>query len=234
MQVTMISPHVYQVTLKIVNVFILRTAAGLILVDTGPSGSKQLLFDAIGEIGSRVDDLQHIIVTHSHYDHSGSLADIVSAVNVPVYMRPHDARLIRQGIAYRFKSEAINHLLGIATVGSRIRLPYINVKAVKQITEVDDNDWIGGKGLLQVIHSPGHWPGQITLFFAGDGGVMIAADAAENHGALRLPSQYQSKDECLATIKKISSFDFNTAVFSHGEPILNRASEIFKIVFGLN
>lgn len=234
MDVTMISPHVYQVTLKIVNVFIIRTAAGLILVDTGPSGSKQLLFDAIKKIGSQVNDLKHIIVTHSHYDHSGSLADIVSEVNVPVYMHPHDARLIRKGIAYRFKSDTINHMLHIATFGSRIRLPYINIKEVKHIIEVNDYDWIAGKGFLRVIYSPGHWPGQITLFYPSEGGVMIAADAAENHSGLQLPSTYQSKDECVATIKKISSFDFNTAVFSHGDPILSRASEIFNIVFGLN
>ncbi|MDB5142073.1 MAG: hypothetical protein JWQ66_786, partial [Mucilaginibacter sp.] len=41
-------------------------------------------------------------------------------------------------------------------------------------------------------------------------------------------------DECLATIKKISAFNFNIAVFSHGGPILNNAAEIFTTVFGLN
>lgn len=149
-------------------------------------------------------------------------------------MHPHDAMLIRKGVAYRFKQNIINNILRIASIGSRIKLPYINVKPVNQITEVGDGNWIPNEGLLRVIYSPGHWPGQITLFYQGNGGILIAADAAENHSVLRLPPQYQSKNDCLATIKKISSFDFNTAVFSHGDPILNRASEIFKIVFGLN
>jgi glyoxylase-like metal-dependent hydrolase (beta-lactamase superfamily II) len=234
MDVAMISPNVYQVTLKIVNVFIVRIPVGLILVDTGPAGSKQYIFDAIKRIGNRPDDIKHIIVTHSHHDHSGSLADIVKEVNAPVYMHPHDAMLVRKGVAYRFKLDVINNIVGIITIGSLIRLPYINIKPVKQITEVDDGDWIPGKGYLRVIHSPGHWPGQIALFYPGDGGVIIAADVAENHSRLRLSPGYQNKDECLATIKKISAYDFNIAVFSHGEPILNRASEIFKIVFGLN
>jgi glyoxylase-like metal-dependent hydrolase (beta-lactamase superfamily II) len=217
MNTVIITPQIYQISLKIVNVFIIRIPIGLILIDTGPAGSKPLIFEAIRKIGFQPDDIQHIIVTHSHHDHSGSLADIVREVNATVYMHPHDAMLVRKGVAYRFQLNAINRLFGIITVGSLIKLPYINIKPVKQITEVNDGDWIPDIGSLRVIHSPGHWPGQIALFYPGNGGVIIAADVAENHSRLQLSSGgYQDKDECLATIKRISSFDFNIAVFSHG------------------
>lgn len=114
MHVALVSPNIYQVTLKIVNVFLVRIPAGLILVDTGPRGSKQPIFDAVKEIGHHSADIKHIIVTHAHHDHSGSLADIVNEVNAPVYMHPHDAALVRQGVAYRFKSNIKNHILSIA------------------------------------------------------------------------------------------------------------------------
>jgi glyoxylase-like metal-dependent hydrolase (beta-lactamase superfamily II) len=234
MDTVMITPQIYQLSLKIVNVFIIRIPLGLILIDTGPAGSKPLIFEAIRKIGNQPDDIKHIIVTHSHHDHSGSLADIVREVNATVYMHPHDATLVRKGVAYRFQLNAINRLFGIITIGSLIKLPYINIKPVKQITEVNDGDWIPDISGLRVIHSPGHWPGQIALFYPGDGGVIIAADVAENHSRLQLSPGYQDKDECLATIKKISGFAFNIAVFSHGGPILNNASEIFTTVFGLN
>ena len=229
-----ITSQIYQVSLKIVNVFIIRIPTGLILIDTGPAGSKPLIFDAIKKLGYQAGDIKHIIVTHSHHDHSGSLADIVRETKATVYMHPHDAMLVRKGIAYRFQMKVMNRLLGIATFGSRIKLPYINIKPVEQITEVNDNDWIPGPGGLRVIHSPGHWPGQIALYYPGNGGVIIAADVAENYSQLKLSPGFQDKDECLATIKKISGFNFNIAVFSHGEPILNNAAEIFTIVFGLN
>ncbi len=234
MDTVTITSQIYQVSLKIVNVFIICIPAGLILIDTGPAGSKPLIFDAIKKIGYLPDDIKHIIVTHSHHDHSGSLADIVREVNATVYMHPHDAMLVRKGIAYRFQLNAINWVFGIISIGSRIKLPYINIKPVKQITEVNDGDWIPDIGVLRVIHSPGHWPGQIALYYPGSSGVIIAADVAENHSQLKLSPGYKDKDECLATIKKISGFDFNIAVFSHGEPILNHASEIFTTVFRLN
>ena len=232
MNTVIITPQIYQISLKIVNVFIIRIPIGLILIDAGPAGSKPLIFEAIRKIGFQPDDIKHIIITHSHHDHSGSLADIVREVNAAVYMHPHDAMLVRKGVAYRFQLNAINRLFGIITIGSLIKLPYINIKPVKQITEVNDGDWIPDRGGLRVIHSPGHWPGQIALFYPGNGGVIIAADVAENHSRLQLSSGYQDKDECLATIKRISGFDFDIAVFSHGEPILNHASEIFTTVFG--
>jgi glyoxylase-like metal-dependent hydrolase (beta-lactamase superfamily II) len=229
-----ITPQIYQVPLQIVNVFIVIIRADLILIDTGPAGSKHLVFDAIKQIGFQPSDIKHIIVTHSHHDHSGSLAEIVSEVNATVYMHPEDAKLVRKGIAYRFQRKVMSWFFYIITINSLIKLPYITVKSVRQITDVYDGDWIPGTDGVCVIYAPGHWQGQIALFHPANGGVIIAADAVENHISLKLPPAYVDLDECLATIKKISAFDFRIALFSHGEPILDHASEVFKIVFGLN
>jgi glyoxylase-like metal-dependent hydrolase (beta-lactamase superfamily II) len=229
-----ITSQIYQIPLQIVNVFIVIIPTGLILIDTGPAGSKHLVFDAIKQIGFQPSDIKHIIVTHSHHDHSGSLAEIVSEVNAAVYMHPEDAKLVQKGIAYRFQVKGTSMLFSIITLGSLIKLPYINIKPVKEIVHVYDGDSIPGSGGVRVIYAPGHWPGQIALFHPTNGGVIIAADAVENHNRLKLPPGYLDKDECLATIKKFFAFDFSIALFSHGEPILNHASEVFKIVFGLN
>jgi glyoxylase-like metal-dependent hydrolase (beta-lactamase superfamily II) len=131
-----ISPNFYQVSLPEVNVFVNKTKAGLILIDTGPPGSKEAIFQAIRIIGSDPKDIRHIIVTHAHYDHSGSLADILQEVNATVYMHPAEAELIQKGIAHRFKSKKANRLLCAITTRSAIKLPHLNVKPVKNITAV--------------------------------------------------------------------------------------------------
>lgn len=234
MDPVIITPKIYQVPLQIVNVFIVSSADCLTLIDTGPAGSKPLIFDAITQLGFQPSDIKHIIVTHSHHDHSGSLADIVSEVNATVYMHPDDAALVRRGVAYSFRKKTARRLFRIITLGSFIKLPYINIKPVQQITEVNDGDKIPGPDGLRVIHAPGHWSGQIALYYPGYSGVVIAADSAENLDYLRLPSEYTDMDECLATARKISSLNFSIALFSHGEPMLSHASENFKIVFGVN
>ncbi len=234
MDAVAITPKIYQIPLRIVNVFLISSTDGLTLIDTGPSGSKPIIFDAIRKIGFQPTDIKNIIVTHSHHDHSGSLADILTEVNATVYMHPDDAALIRKGIAYNFRIKSAKRVINIITIGSLIKLPYINVKPVRQITEVNEGDMIPGSDGLKVIHAPGHWPGQIALYYPGDGGIVIAADSVENLDHLRLPSEYVSRTECLSTIKKLISYNFRTALFSHGEPMLRYATENFKITFGLS
>src|ERR1700743_482208 len=136
-----ISPNFYQVSLAEVNVFIAKTKAGLTLIDTGPPGSKADIFQAIRNIGFDPKDIKHIIVTHAHYDHSGSLADIVKEVDATVYMHPADAELVENGIAHRFKSRSANKLLYALTADSVIKLPHLNVKPVKNIVTVKDREW---------------------------------------------------------------------------------------------
>jgi glyoxylase-like metal-dependent hydrolase (beta-lactamase superfamily II) len=234
MDPVIITPKIYQVPLKIVNVFLIISADGLILVDTGPAGSKAVIFDTIRTIGFQPADIKHIIVTHSHHDHSGSLADILTEVDATVYMHPEGAEYVRKGVAYNFRVRSARRLFKIITIGSLIKLPYLNIKPVQQITEVNEGDIIPGPDGLQVIHAPGHSPGQIALYYPGDGGIILTADSAENLDYLRLPSQYVSRSECLSTIKKLIVFEFRMALFSHGEPIMRYASENFKVAFGLN
>ena len=229
-----ISPSFYQVSLFEVNVFITKTKTGLILIDTGPPGSKNAIFRAIRNIGFDPKDIQHIIVTHAHYDHSGSLADILKEVNATTYMHPADAELVQNGIAHRFRSRNTNKLLHILTAGSIIKLPYLNIKPVKDIVTIKDMEWLPDGAGLQVIYAPGHCKGQIALFSPENGGIMIAADIAENISHLKLTPKCHNLHKCLATIKRISMMDFNMALFSYGRPILCGASDYFKRAFGFD
>lgn len=229
-----INPNFYQIPLPQVNVFIIKSPGGLILIDTGPAGSKIPIFNAIKSIGLHPVDIKHIIVTHAHHHHSGSLADIVSEVNATVYMHPVDAALVKQGIAYRFKSKTLGKIIDVLTLGSLIKFPRLNIKPVQQIVAVKDGDWIPDSTGLRVIYAPGHSRGQIALYYPNHKGIVMAADVAENIERLKLTPVYHDLHKCLSTISNLARMDFNIALFSHGEPILNDASKIFKEAFGFD
>jgi glyoxylase-like metal-dependent hydrolase (beta-lactamase superfamily II) len=53
MEVLPITENVFQLTLPIVNVFLVDHLAGLILIDTGPQGSRDLIFEGIRHIGKQ-------------------------------------------------------------------------------------------------------------------------------------------------------------------------------------
>ena len=90
-----------EISLKNVNVHLISADTALILIDVGSAGSETAIFDAICHIGHQPADLTHIVVTHCHPDHAGSLAAIQAETNALTLMHPLDADMVRQGRAMR-------------------------------------------------------------------------------------------------------------------------------------
>ena len=76
MAVKQVVPGLWQVTLSFVNAFLFDTGNGLALIDTGIPGSSLAILEAITAIGREPTDIRQILVTHCHYDHSGSVAEM--------------------------------------------------------------------------------------------------------------------------------------------------------------
>ena len=173
-----ITPSVYEIPLGHVNAFLINHDE-LTLIDTGLEGNAHKLMRAIEQIGRTASDIRHIIVTHCHSDHTGSLAAIQKACNATTYMHPIDAALVRQGNAMRPVTPAPG-LINKALYRTLI------VNAPKQITpaqidrEVEDGTTLEIAGGIEAIHTPGHCAGQLALFWPQEGGVLFAADTASN------------------------------------------------------
>ena len=54
------------------------------VVDTGISGNGEAIVDYIRKIGRSPTDLRWILVTHFHFDHSGSAAELKDLTNAQV------------------------------------------------------------------------------------------------------------------------------------------------------
>jgi len=96
------------------------------------------------------------------------------------------------------------------------------IPAPRPITAVADTDTVFG---LTVIHTPGHTPGHIALLepslrvlFAGD------AINGANPGVAG-PNPAYTPDMALAieSARRLGSFDYDTVVFGHGEPVIGDA-----------
>src|SRR5580765_8622903 len=79
---------------EIIATAILHGTAGVALVDPGPSTTLDNLTTALTRKGIRFADVRHILVTHIHLDHSGSVGSILEKyphIDVVVHGRgaPH-------------------------------------------------------------------------------------------------------------------------------------------------
>jgi len=79
---------------------------------------------------------------------------------------------------------------------------------------------------LQIIETPGHTPGHISVLDP-IAGILVAGDALNGaDGGVAGPTPDFSDDIDLAnaSVAKIAGFDFEIALFGHGEPVLAGAS----------
>lgn len=220
---------VYAVPLRIVNAFLLRTGSGLVLIDTGVPGSEEKILGAIRGIGSRAQDVERILVTHLHADHTGSLAALKEATGAPAVMHPLDAEMVRRGETLRPTRPGpglINRI--IALLMSLMPRPGMEPLEIEE--EVEDGDEVAGD--LRVIHVPGHAAGQLAFLWPQQGGVIFAADAAANVLGLGYAPVYENLDEGRRSLARLAGLEFEVACFGHGSAIVGGAAQRFRQKWG--
>lgn len=228
MSTTEIIPGVlWQVSLRIVNVFVLNDGNELTVIDTGTPGSEGTIAKAIEGIGRNPTDVTRIIVTHCHPDHAGSLAALKRITNAPAAMHSEDAAMIRRGDAMRPISPApgfprrLLFRMFVAPAPRRVESAAIEV-------ELADGAPLGG---LRAVHAPGHCAGQVALLWPSHG-VLIVGDAAANMMGLGLSLGDEDLELGKRSLARLATLDFEIACFGHGAPIKRGAAARFQELWG--
>jgi glyoxylase-like metal-dependent hydrolase (beta-lactamase superfamily II) len=200
--------------------------APLLLVDTGVPGSAPRILGAVAELGRRPEDVQAIVATHLHVDHTGSLAELKRLTGATVMLHPADAELVAQGKGAR-------HMNPAPTEESRAFVAQMNASerrmepcaADRLLADGDELPVAGG---VRVVHAPGHAAGQVALLWPRGGGVLIAADALANRGGLGWSVGYEDLALGVASIERLAGLAFDASVFGHGGPLVGGADARFR------
>jgi glyoxylase-like metal-dependent hydrolase (beta-lactamase superfamily II) len=208
------------------NTYLIDAPEGLALIDTGfPNGAGKILA-AMRQLGRAPSDLRHIILTHAHFDHIGSLAAIERATGARTYMHPIDAPIAERGSGFRrLKQPAPGLLPSLLFKVFARRNPTVEPCRIDQT--VTDGEVLPIAGGLQVLHVPGHCAGQIALLWASQR-ALFTGDACTNIFGLGPPIGYEDQAEGERSQRKLAALDFDIACFGHGAPILRSAATKFQ------
>ncbi|HXW00914.1 MAG TPA: MBL fold metallo-hydrolase [Anaerolineae bacterium] len=223
-----IAPGVHAIPLGGVNAFLLETEDGLVLIDTGLPNSTAKILKAVQALGNQPGDIRHILITHCHWDHTGSLAELKQETGAPAYMHPTDAALLRAGETMRPFQAGPGLVNGIIYRLFQLFLKSTPIAPLPIEYEVQDGEGLPWAGGLRAIHAPGHTAGQLAFLWPHYGGVLFAADTANTVLGLRWHFVYEDLAEAKRSLVRLGNLDFEVACFGHGGAIVGGAAQRFR------
>ena len=204
-----LAPGVWQLPLQPrsgLNAYLL----GDVVVDAGWPWSQRRLLAALE--GRRV---RAHVLTHAHPDHQGASAALCAARQVPLWCGAAD-RAVAETAAFAEPWHGPRRRL--FQLAERIGVPGRRVDRTLR-----EGDVVAG---FEVIATPGHTPGHLSLWRAADG-VVVLGDVVAHHPppslspGLREPSARVTLDplENRRSIEKVAALHPTLLCFGHGPPL---------------
>ena len=190
----------------------------LTLIDTGlPRNAKKILRYITENLHRKPSDVTMIILTHSHFDHTGNAEQLRVVTGARIAAHQEDAVYIEG------KQQALVPKGGMGML-FKVLSPLIKVRPFPVDTVLKDKDEIAG---LSVIFTPGHTPGSISLYDAKRKVLFTGDTLRYVNGVLEGPSEKFSRDVALAraSIKKLTALQFTTLLSGHGVPLTDNAAQ---------
>ncbi len=209
---------------QVVNAYVWqRPDGGLTLIDAGMPSDAPKILAFVETLGA--GRLDRIIATHGDIDHIGGLAAVQAATGARVICHAVEKAVVEGRQPRKMGDSLLARAYG--PLFDTVTRTFLRYRPVQQVDELvlDKQMLVDG---LQVVHVPGHTPGQIALF-EPQRGILIAADALNNRKdklglppAIATPRMDIAKD----SIRKLAALKgVQVVCFGHGVPITENAAE---------
>lgn len=215
---------VQPVKFGLVNIYLVKTENGYILVDAGMPNKHTQLDEVLQKYGVDPKSIGYILLTHGHLDHIGSAAYIKQLTGGKILCHRSLSEDLANGryepaVTHSFLGAILNFFSGFLGSG---------MKGVKPDILVDDEFDLGEFGLSgKVIHTPGHSSSSLSILL--DSGEALIGDLVreESPGMVGFGMFYEDKKAILESLKKIAAFNPRIIYLSHGTTIDHRVLNNF-------
>ncbi len=195
------------------NCYLVASAEGYFLVDTGIAFRRGHLKNALHKAGCHPGDLKLIIVTHADFDHTGNCAWLTKHYGARTAAHADESHALETGrmMASRKNSRGAFARALLAVMGKLIFTPF------KPDLLLKDGDALNQYGLdARVIHLPGHTTGHIGILTAG--GDLFCGDLLDNGKRPEKFSLVDDDDAMNASIARLKEYTVKTVYPGHGLP----------------
>jgi glyoxylase-like metal-dependent hydrolase (beta-lactamase superfamily II) len=214
---------------------ILKDKDEVILIDCGYFGFLPKLEQSAKENGINFSSLTKVIITHHDHDHMGSLAEIKRKYpHIQVIASEKDAPYIegRKKSLRLEQAEETQKILPPEQQESGLLFQDV-LKAVENAAidlTVKDGDYFPWCGGIQIVETPGHMPGHISIYLKKYK-VLISGDAlAIENNKLEIAAPQFTLDmaEAKKSVLKLLNYDIEKIICYHGGEYKENISQALK------
>ena len=212
---------------RFINCYLIEEGGRLTLLDAGLPGYWKYLLSELEAMGRRLEDIDAVLVTHSHPDHFGFAERVRSTAGAKVYAHRLEIPTLTGNVAGKpppFFSQGIKpflyrymaHAMGNGVM-KRVPIAVIN--------EFADGEVVDVPGKPRVVHTPGHTAGQCALHLQ-DRSILMSGDALVTYELLtfkpgpNIPANFVNEDSALTfeSLARLENLEAKTVLPGHGEP----------------
>ncbi|WP_408004817.1 MBL fold metallo-hydrolase [Radiobacillus kanasensis] len=226
-----ISEHVYGLQVQIVNVYFVRNrnTDDWVLIDAGMPRSDRAIIKHAAEIFGPNHSPKAIILTHGHFDHVGSITDLITYWDVPVYAHEQELDYLTGKASYPKGDAEVEG--GLVSSLSPL-FPNHGINLDNHVHPLPDDHSVPFLDDWEWIATPGHTDGHISLFreldrtiIVGDAFCTVKQESLYNvitqKHEISGPPKYFTTDweKAEKSVQKLRELEPHFACPGHGLPI---------------
>ena len=179
-------------------IYLINFTGHAALVDAGCGRSNDRVIKNIRACGTDLQEIEYLLITHCHYDHTGGAQDLKQATQCQIIAHELDARYLEDGDDKVTASKWYGAKMEPLLIDRKLTLPREEI--------------LLGNRTIEAIHIPGHSPGSVVYLTESEGlRVLFAQDV---HGPLD-PSLLSNREDYLRSLDLLISLNADILCEGH-------------------
>lgn len=225
---TEIAEGIHRLTNGVANFYLIEESGKLVLVDAGAPRDWDLLGRVVAGLGRTLGDLEAVLLTHAHTDHTGFAEQARATTGSRVWVHADDVPMARTGKAGPRDGKTSSYLLRLAfwrTVLVLGRRGASKIIPIREVSGFSDGQTLDVPGRPRVVHAPGHTDGSAAILLE-DRGVLFTGDVlctwnayTGRTGPQIMPSGLNADTpRALASLANLAGIKAGMLLPGHGDP----------------
>jgi glyoxylase-like metal-dependent hydrolase (beta-lactamase superfamily II) len=235
----LVADGIHRLTNGVVNFYLVEDGGKLTVVDAGAPGDWDLLVRSLRSIDRSFADLDTVVLTHAHSDHTGFAERARSETGATIRVHADEVALATGGTPPKNQAGYGRYLLrgeAYKTLFVLMRAKGLRVVPIAEVSAFGDGETLEVPGRPRVVHAPGHTAGSCAIAFESRS-ALVTGDVLSTRNPLtgRTGPQIapdglnRDSEQALRSLDALVPVQADVLLPGHGEPWTGGVAEAVRL-----